>query len=169
MENLKTLIENKEQVIFFSIHQSNWELLVPVIDQLGISVGAIYRHINNKFIDQLILKKRNQSINSKRSFYTPKGKESAKEILSAINNNFSMILLIDQKDSAGDKVNLDGETANKQGKSTCMSIFALVAFGDCSIKSAMKDGGITKIHHVDSSSMNVLYFFFKYETIVYGE
>ena len=70
---------------------------------------------------------------------------------------------------AGDKVNLDGETANKQGKSTCTSIFALVAFGDCSIKSAMKDGGITKIHHVDSSSMNVLYFFFKYETIVYGE
>ena len=70
---------------------------------------------------------------------------------------------------AVDKVNLDGETANKQGKSTCTSIFALVAFGDCSIKSAMKDGGITKIHHVDSSSMNVLYFFFKYETIVYGE
>ncbi len=104
LENLKTLIENKEQVIFFSIHQSNWELLVPVIDQLGISVGAIYRHINNKFIDKLILKKRNQSINTKRSFYTPKGKESAKEIISAINNNFSMILLIDQKDTAGETV-----------------------------------------------------------------
>ncbi|MBL7035686.1 MAG: TRL-like protein family [SAR324 cluster bacterium] len=70
---------------------------------------------------------------------------------------------------SGDKVKLDGKTANKQGKSTCTSIFALVAFGDCSIKSAMKDGGITKIHHVDSSSMNVLYFFFRYETIVYGE
>ena len=70
---------------------------------------------------------------------------------------------------SGDKVKLDGETANKQGKSTCSSIFALVAFGDCSIKSAMKDGGITKIHHVDSSSMNVLYFFFRYDTIVYGE
>ena len=86
-------------MIFFSIHQSNWELLVPVIDQLGISVGAIYRHINNKFIDKLIIKKRNQSINTKRSFYTPKGKESAKEIISAIKNNSSMILLIDQKDN----------------------------------------------------------------------
>jgi len=104
LENLKTLTEKNEQVIFFGIHQSNWELLVPVIDQLGISVGAIYRHINNKFIDKLILKKRHQSINSKRSFYTPKGKESAKEILSAINNNSSMILLIDQKDTAGDTV-----------------------------------------------------------------
>ena len=72
---------------------------MPVIDQLGISVGAIYRHINNKFVDKLILKNRNQSINTKRSFYTPKGKESAKEIISAIKNNSSMILLVDQKDS----------------------------------------------------------------------
>ena len=70
---------------------------------------------------------------------------------------------------SGDKVRLDSETAGKQGKSSCYSVFALVAFGDCSIKSAMKDGGITKIHHVDSSSMNALYFFFKYDTIVYGE
>ena len=70
---------------------------------------------------------------------------------------------------SGDKVKLDSETASKQGKSSCYSVFALVAFGDCSIKSAMKEGGITKIHHVDSSSMNVLYFFFKYDTIVYGE
>ena len=70
---------------------------------------------------------------------------------------------------SGDKVKLDSETAGKQGKSSCYSVFALVAFGDCSINSAMKDGGITKIHHVDSSSMNILYFFFKYDTIVYGE
>ena len=81
LENIKNIIDNSEQVIFFSIHQSNWEILVPVIDQLGISVGAIYRHINNKYIDRLVLKKRNQSINSKRSFYTPKGKESAKELI----------------------------------------------------------------------------------------
>ncbi len=70
---------------------------------------------------------------------------------------------------SGDKVKLDSETVSKQGKSSCYSVFALVAFGNCSITSAMRDGGITKIHHVDSSSMNVLYFFFKYDTIVYGE
>ena len=70
---------------------------------------------------------------------------------------------------SGDKVRLDSETAGKQGKSSCYSVFALVAFGDCSIKSAMKDGGITKIHHVDSTSKNFLFFMFKYDTIVYGE
>ena len=70
---------------------------------------------------------------------------------------------------SGDKVKLDSETASKQGKSSCYSVFALIAFGDCSINSAMKEGGITKIHHVDSSSMNFIYFFYKYDTIVYGE
>ena len=106
LENIRTIIENNEQVIFFSIHQANWEILVPIIDQLGISVGAIYRHINNKLIDKLILKKRNQSIDLKKSFYTPKGKQSAKDILQAIKNKSSMIILIDQKDSAGENVKL---------------------------------------------------------------
>ena len=70
---------------------------------------------------------------------------------------------------SGDKVRLDSETASKQGISTCYSIFALVAFGDCSIKSAMKDGGITKIHHVDSKSTQFAFLMYKYDTIVYGE
>ena len=70
---------------------------------------------------------------------------------------------------SGDKVKLDSETASKQGRSSCYSVFALVAFGDCSINSAMKDGGITKIHHVDSKSTNFLFFMYRYDTIVYGE
>ena len=70
---------------------------------------------------------------------------------------------------SGDKVKLDSETASKQGKSSCYSVFALVAFGDCSINSAMKDGGITKIHHVDSKSTHFLFIMYKYDTIVYGE
>ena len=70
---------------------------------------------------------------------------------------------------SGDKVKLDSETAGKQGKSSCRSFFGLVALGDCSIKSAMKDGGITKIHHVDSKSTHFLFIMYKYDTIVYGE
>ena len=104
-ENIKESIKKNERIIFFGIHQSNWEILVPTIDQLGIDIGAIYRHINNKYINEIIVKKRKQTINRNRSFYTPKGKESAKDILTAINNNLSIILLIDQKDSAGDNVN----------------------------------------------------------------
>ena len=43
-----------------------------------------------------------KSLLSNKSFYTPKGKQSAKDIISGLNENISIILLIDQKDSAGD-------------------------------------------------------------------
>ena len=108
IENKKyvnNILDKKEKVIFIGIHQSNWEILVPSLDNLGISVGAIYRHINNPFINKFILNIRKESIYSKKSFYTPKGKQSAKEIIDGIKKNISMILLIDQKDSAGKIVN----------------------------------------------------------------
>ena len=84
----------------------------------------------------------------------------------AYNSPVPGVLFTNTTFPSGDKVRLDSETAGKQGKSSCYSVLALVAFGDCSINSAMKEGGLTKIYHVDSSSMNVLYFFFKYDTIV---
>ena len=106
IENLNQIKKKNEQVIFFGIHQANWELLVPTLDKLGIHVIAIYRHINNPYINRFILNLRTKSLHSKETFYTPKGKESAKEILNAINKGKSIILLIDQKDNAGSEVNL---------------------------------------------------------------
>ena len=85
-------------------HQSNWEVLVPGLDRIGINIGGIYRHINNNFIDKLILNIRQNSLVSKNSFYTPKGKKSAKDVVDAINNSLSIVLLIDQKDSSGEEV-----------------------------------------------------------------
>ncbi len=104
MENINDCIKNKKQAIFISIHQSNWEVLVPSLDRIGINIGGIYRHINNVFIDKLILNIRENSLVSKQSFYTPKGKKSAKDIVDAINNSLSIVLLIDQKDSSGEDV-----------------------------------------------------------------
>ena len=102
--NLSRIIDKKEKVIFVGIHQSNWEILLPTIDKIGIPVTGIYRHINNPYLNSLILKIRNKSITSKNSFYTPKGKKSAKDIIESIRNETSIVLLIDQKDSAGEIV-----------------------------------------------------------------
>ena len=44
-----------------------------------------------------------------------------------------------------------------------------VATGDASIATAMKNGGITKIHHVDCEVTTVLGVYTKYTTVVYGE
>ncbi len=45
----------------------------------------------------------------------------------------------------------------------------LLAKGDASIEAAMKDGGITKIHHVDTEETNILGIYCKSITRVFGE
>ena len=104
LSNIENLKKNNQQAIFISIHQSNWEILVPMIDRLKFPIGGIYRHINNYFLDKLVLKIRKKTLLSNKNFYTPKGKQSAKDLVDAIKNNFSIVLLIDQKDSAGEKI-----------------------------------------------------------------
>ena len=104
-ENIEFLLKEKKPAIFFGLHQSNWEICVPLLDRLGFQVGAIYRHINNKFIDEFLLKKRTESLVSKKSFYTAKGRQSAKDILDAVKKKSSVFLLIDQKDSSGELIN----------------------------------------------------------------
>ena len=113
-ENIKEIKNRNIPSIFISIHHSNWEIAVPLLDRLGIHTGAIYRHINNSLIDKLIYQKRNASLISKNSFYTPKGKKSAKDIIEGIKINKSIFLLIDQKDSAGEKISLFGKNAKTQ-------------------------------------------------------
>jgi len=45
----------------------------------------------------------------------------------------------------------------------------IVSWGDASIEAATRSAGITRIHHVDSKSLNVLGIYARYETIVYGQ
>jgi hypothetical protein len=45
----------------------------------------------------------------------------------------------------------------------------LFAFGDCSIEAAMKNGGIKRIHHVDTEELSVLGIYVKQTVRVYGE
>jgi hypothetical protein len=57
----------------------------------------------------------------------------------------------------------------KTGTATCQSILSLVATGDCSLETAMKNGGITKVHHVDWEVKNILGIIGNYKLTVYGE
>ncbi len=68
-------------------------------------------------------------------------------------------------------VNATGNSgkASKKGEAECQSILTLVAQGDCSIEAAAKDGGITKIHHVDWHANNILGIIGKYKVTVYGD
>jgi hypothetical protein len=59
--------------------------------------------------------------------------------------------------------------ATKTGETTCVSVLAVVATGDCSIEAAKKNGGITKVHSADWEVKNILGIYGTYKTIVSGE
>ena len=56
----------------------------------------------------------------------------------------------------------------KVGVATAKGIL-VYADGDASISAAMKNGGIKKVHHIDTKSRNILGIVGEYTTIVYGE
>ncbi len=57
----------------------------------------------------------------------------------------------------------------KVGTATCFSFLGLIAAGSCSIETAITNGKITKIHHIDSESFSLLGIFATYKVKVYGE
>ena len=62
----------------------------------------------------------------------------------------------------------NGKSA-KVGTAECSSVLSLFATGDCSIEAAKKNGGITKVTHMDWDAKNVLGLFGKYKLVVHGE
>ena len=45
----------------------------------------------------------------------------------------------------------------------------IIATGDASIKKAMENGSITRIHHWDTEVFSILGLYVNYKTVVYGE
>ena len=58
--------------------------------------------------------------------------------------------------------------SSKVGRATATGI-VMFAYGDASISAAMQNGAITRIHHVDHETSNILGIYSTYTTIVYGE
>jgi hypothetical protein len=59
-------------------------------------------------------------------------------------------------------------TGPKVGRAEAWGIL-VYATGDASISAAASNGGITRIHHVDHETFNILGIYARYTTIVYGE
>lgn len=62
-----------------------------------------------------------------------------------------------------------GPSYSKVGQASATSILGIIATGDASIEAAMRNGDITKIHHVDYKINSVLGLFATYTIYVYGE
>ena len=60
-------------------------------------------------------------------------------------------------------------TAAKKGESSFTNFLGLFCFGDAGITAAMRNGGITKVHHIDRKNVSFLCFVNTIVTVVYGE
>jgi len=75
-------------------------------------------------------------------------------------------MLFTQTDAAVAVGTASGYDKVGTAESTAVICFAT---GDSSIRKAMENGKIKKIHHVDSKVFSVLGLYAKYTTVVYGE
>jgi KDO2-lipid IV(A) lauroyltransferase len=99
-EILKEIKTNKEKVIFVSGHFDNFELMAMTLEKYGLEVAAIYRPLNNYFLNPLMEKIRKNFICKNQ---IKKGRLSIRNLLKLFNNGTSIALMIDQRVSEGIK------------------------------------------------------------------
>ena len=101
-EILDEIKKNNEPVIFVSGHFNNFELMAMQIEQSGISLAAIYRPLNNKFLNFMMEKIRKKYICKNQ---VEKGISGTRKLLSFFKKKTSIALMIDQRVSEGVKSN----------------------------------------------------------------
>ena len=105
VEGQKILDDIKKEgkpVIFISGHFSNFELMAMHIEKSGVELAAIYRPLNNKFLNFIMEKIRKKYICKNQ---IEKGLSGTKKLLSFFRKNTSIALMIDQRVSEGIKSN----------------------------------------------------------------
>ena len=96
-------IKNKNiPVVFVSGHFNNFELMAMQIEKNGIQLGAIYRPLNNFFLNSTMENIRKNFICNKQ---IKKGLSGIREILNLFKKNTSIALMIDQRVTEGIKSN----------------------------------------------------------------
>ena len=107
-EILDEIKNSKEQVIFVSGHFNNFELMAMQLEKSGIDLAAIYRPLNNIFLNVIMEKIRKKHICKNQ---IKKGRSGTRELLEFFNKKYSIALMIDQRVSEGIKSNFFGHLA----------------------------------------------------------
>jgi len=95
---LEEIKDKNKPVIFISGHFNNFELMAMHIEKSGIDLAAIYRPLNNKFLNPLMERIRKNYICKKQ---IKKGISGTKEILKYFKKGTSIALMVDQRVSEG--------------------------------------------------------------------
>jgi len=107
-EILDEIKKSNKPVVFISGHFSNFELMAMQIEKAGIELSAIYRPLNNIFLNRIMEKIRKKYICKNQ---IKKGIAGTRELIKFQRNNHSIALMIDQRVSEGEKVNFFNQEA----------------------------------------------------------
>ena len=98
---LDQIKKSGEPVIFYSGHFANFELMAMELDKFGIKCAAIYRPLNNFFLNPLMEYLRMKYICPNQ---IPKGRIGMREIITKIKNGYSIALMVDQRVGEGPRI-----------------------------------------------------------------
>jgi len=122
---LNEIKKNNERVVFISGHFNNFELMAMEIEKAGINLCAIYRPLNNPFLNIIMENIRKNHICKNQ---IKKGKSGTRDLLNLFKKNFSIALMIDQRVSEGEDINL----FNRSAKTTTIPAQLVKKYG-CNI------------------------------------
>ena len=105
---LDEIKSKNKKVVFISGHFNNFELMAMMIEKSGIHLSAIYRPLNNIFLNKTMEKIRIKYICKKQ---IKKGRSGTREIIENLKKGSSIALMIDQRVREGSKVNFFGSLA----------------------------------------------------------
>ena len=95
---IEEIIKSNKQVVFISGHFSNFELMAMTLERSGIQLSAIYRPLNNIFLNGIMEKIREKYICKHQ---IKKGIGGLKKLINLKKKNYSSALMIDQRVSEG--------------------------------------------------------------------
>ena len=96
--HLDEIKKNNDPVIFYSGHFANFELMAMELNKSGIKCAAIYRQLNNFFLNPLMEYIRMKYICPNQ---IPKGRMGMREIIAKVKDGYSIALMVDQRVSEG--------------------------------------------------------------------
>jgi KDO2-lipid IV(A) lauroyltransferase len=102
-EILNQIIANNKPVIFISGHFANFELMSMEMTKSNIKLATIYRPLNNYFLNPFMEFLRRRFICKNQ---IKKGRAGVRDAMNFINNGYSVALMIDQRVSEGETINL---------------------------------------------------------------
>jgi len=108
-EVLDEIIKLNKPVVFISGHFSNFELMAMQIEKAGVKLSAIYRPLNNIFLNKVMVRIREKYICKNQ---IKKGIGGMKKLIALKKDNFSTALMIDQRLTEGIKSNFFNQKAS---------------------------------------------------------